>query len=333
MIVKNIDYMEGFSISMYRRFGMDESRDSVLRGLLRGVEWVREQPEAIGQLHMGRHVMLRELGLVAVGFVTEGGHPAWRVMLESKARGGGLVMLEVTHGGVGVLAWMRQLHAWLTDGCYEEHLRLQEQSYRKRLRGSMARVCESDSWVTSRELCGLWAESLAPIVGEYLSVVSLLNYFGSDATHRKRYQPSKFNIPCSDHYMAVMGKWFYEPWSEMVGTSQPEETIAMVTFLRLTYESVYRKLVKVSCGDWSEDDLRYFTERFEECLLSSLRSDDLVWGNSILPQFMSYMVGCDVNVDGTPRSVDSEVSDDSEDSGESSGFVEVSSAQADVLAV
>lgn len=290
--------MSDFSVTMFRRYGMDESREDVLRGLLRGVEWFREQSGAVSQLHVGRYVFLRDAGLLGVGCLTSSGLPFWRITFESLVVGQGLVMVEVVNSTVGVLAWMRQLYRWMTDGCWEEHIRQQESAYRKRLRISLARVVKESDWVSGDDLARALGSGVASISGEYLNVLALMNYFGSGATHRQMYRPSKFSIPESDYFMDRLGRWFYEPWVEMRGSTQPEEVVSMVTFLRLVYESSYRKLLRELGGDLTGSMLRLFTDTFESSLIEVLRSDDLLWGNSLLPQFMSYMTGADADVHG-----------------------------------
>lgn len=290
--------MSDIQITMFRRYATDVSREDVLRGLLQGVEWYREQSEAISQLHVGRYVFLRDAGLLAHGCVTASGNPFWRVSFESLVVDQGLVMVEVVNDTVGVLAWMRQLYRWMTDGCWEEHIRQQESAYRKRLRAALTRSVKDTEWVSGDELARALGSGVASVSGEYLNVLALMNYFGSGATHRQTYKPSKFSIPESDYFMDRLGRWFYEPWVEMKGSTQPEEVISMVTFLRLVYESSYRKLLRELGDDLTPDMLRVFTDTFESSLIEVLRSETLPWGNSLLPQFMSYMVGADANIHG-----------------------------------
>ena len=289
--------MSGLRISMFRRFKLEESQDSVLRGILRSIEWVQAQSEAVDQLHVGGYVLLRHLGLVAHGAVTQSGCGVWRVCFVSKVAGQGHVMVEVSNMSPGVLRWMSQLYDWMTDGLYEDHMSVLESSYRKRLRGELNRIMHSGSFDSDESLVRAYALGLAPLCAEFLSVVALLNSFGSEATRRTTYAPSRFRVQGSEYFVERLGRWFYEPWSELSGTTQPVETICMLTFLRSMYESAYRKMLK-ECDVVSEDLLRLFVDSFEDAFISALRSDDLLWGNSILPSYLSYMVTGSASPDG-----------------------------------
>ena len=95
-----------------------------------------------------------------------------------------------------------------------------------------------------------------------------------------------------DFFMEKVCPLFYSTYSELRLGTHPEEVMMMLRFLRLMYESVYRRFDKAFEAHTLytlESTMSKFTDAFVDSLLIHLRSTSVEWGNSLSPVVLNFL--------------------------------------------
>lgn len=276
-------------INFYRRWDLDVPLERVFRDLNVAIEWAKGHGAGVSEVRMGDLLWYGGGGVVGRKCAVSGGYDIWRLCFES-ARSG-VVCFEVYNPSSGVLSWVKRLYYVLTHGLKGSELESLRVGYRKDLRVLLGRSASSDSWVSGDGLLDEILRLTVPLVCEYLGFIGLHKFFGSDSSSRVLYGGCGSKVwGCRSFCDRVEGL-FRDEGVPLAGSLQPEETVEMLTWLRLYYESVYRKCKKVLEVDESElhSVMGLFEDKFMSSWLSLLRDGRFLWSSSLLGETIHFM--------------------------------------------
>lgn len=284
--------MSDLHINFYRRWELGTPLEDAFRDLGAAFDWARAQVGSVSELRMGDLLWYGDGGLVGRRITVSEGYQVWRFCFESAREG--VVGFEVYNPSSGILSWVKRMYYIMTHGLRSEELCSLRTAYRKDIRVLLGRVVDGDEWDGWRSLLSDFIRVSLPLVCEYMGLVSLQKAFGSESTRRVRYDAGRFSVCGIDYFCEKLGVLFYDSWASLCGSTQPQEVVEMLTWLRMCYESIYRKFIKTLGDDAPEGDelveaMHWFTDMFVEGLLDVLRRGEFVWSNSLLPQYVRFM--------------------------------------------
>lgn len=289
---------------IYRRWDLETSRDVIIAEMLDVLRWeaanYSEETMPIVGLHVGNFVCLPQEGIWARKYTLSSPESSefvfWRVLLKCNR---GYFIFEFHHSGSEPLKYLHTLRRWVSGGSYRDIMRHQEDVYRSRLRGRTSRVFRNINLeataapdVCIPALANACAVVCAEVCAEYFSVLSMVNFFGLMSTFRVPMDAGSSSLDGLDFFMEKVCPLFYSTYSELRLGTHPEEVMMMLRFLRLMYESVYRRFNKafgVHSIDNLESAMSKFTDAFMESLLINLRSTSVEWGNSLSPVILNFL--------------------------------------------
>lgn len=290
-----------FRCDIYRRWDLETSRDAIIAELLDVLRWeaatCSEDSIPIAGLLMGNFACLPQEGIWARKYRLSTSLELpdfvfWRVLLKCNR---GYFAFEFHHSGYDPLKYLHTLRRWVSGGSYRDIMGHQEDVYRARLRSRLSRITNGIDFKSSSApttCASLFADACAAVCAEYFSVISMVNFFGLMSTFRVPMDVGSF-VPMGLYsFMEKVCPLFYGTYDGFKSGSHPEEVMMMIRFLRLMYESVYRRFDKafgVHSLDNLESAMSKFTDAFMESLLVNLRSTSVEWGNSLSPVVLNFL--------------------------------------------